>query len=263
MTFLPIVERELRVAAWRRGTYWLRFFAALAVITIALCLLLTAPSSAPAFRIGKVMFGFQSALAFGFCLLAGVFLTADTLSAEKREGTIGLLFLTDLKGVEVVLGKLVASSMQSVYALLAVLPILGLPLLMGGVTPGEFWRMNLALVTTLMFSLVVGMVASSLGRESRETMVMSLVVIVAVAGVLPALGWLEQVTIGRTVVQEYWLLPSPVGAMTGAFDATYRTSKGWTFWALGPDPLTFGRGDGAIFGRIFFGGGVLLFVDEC
>jgi hypothetical protein len=36
---------------------------------------------------------------------------------------------------------------------------------------------------------------------------------------------------GRPLVQEYWLLPSPVGALTGAFDATYGTSKGWMFWA--------------------------------
>ena len=31
MVLLPVVERELRVAARKRGTYWLRFFAALAV----------------------------------------------------------------------------------------------------------------------------------------------------------------------------------------------------------------------------------------
>ena len=29
--------------------------------------------------------------------------TADSLSAEKREGTLGLLFLTDLRGYDVVL----------------------------------------------------------------------------------------------------------------------------------------------------------------
>jgi len=34
MTFLPIVERELRVAARRRGTYWTRWFAAAGMIGI-------------------------------------------------------------------------------------------------------------------------------------------------------------------------------------------------------------------------------------
>lgn len=230
MTFLPIVDRELRVASRRRGTYSLRFWAAIAVIAIGFFLLLTASSSTPSFQIGKLMFRFQSTLAFGFCLLAGVFLTADTLSAEKREGTMGLLFLTDLKGVDVVLGKLVASSMQSVYALLAVLPIFGLPLLAGGVTAGEFWRMNLALLTTLVFSLVVGIVVSSLGRESRQTMAISLAVIVVFTGVLPALGLLEEVAVGRSIARELLLLPSPAGALTGAFDASYQSSQGWAFW---------------------------------
>jgi len=32
MTFLPIVERELRVTARRPGTYWMRFAIACAVI---------------------------------------------------------------------------------------------------------------------------------------------------------------------------------------------------------------------------------------
>ena len=34
MTFLPIVERELRVAARRRGTYWNRALAALSAILV-------------------------------------------------------------------------------------------------------------------------------------------------------------------------------------------------------------------------------------
>ena len=44
-----------------------------------------------------------------YCLLSGVWFTADCLSEEKREGTLGLLFLTDLKGYDVVFGKLVAT----------------------------------------------------------------------------------------------------------------------------------------------------------
>ena len=52
-----------------------------------------------------MLFTVLNAIAFIFCLLAGVFLTADCLSEEKREGTLGLLFLTSLKGYDVVLGK--------------------------------------------------------------------------------------------------------------------------------------------------------------
>src|SRR5256885_5281345 len=61
----------------------------------------------------RALFGF----AFVYCLFIGARLTADCLSEEKREGTLGLLFLTDLKGYDVVFGKLAATSVNSIYAL--------------------------------------------------------------------------------------------------------------------------------------------------
>src|SRR5258708_14490531 len=87
------------------------------------------------------------------CLAAafsdGLFFTADCLSEGKREGTIGFLFLTDLRGYDVVLGKLLATSLRGFYSLLAVLPILAMTLMMGGVTGAQFWKTALALVNAL------------------------------------------------------------------------------------------------------------------
>ena len=37
--------------------------------------------------------------------IAGLVLTADCISQERREGTLGLLFLTDLRGPDVALGN--------------------------------------------------------------------------------------------------------------------------------------------------------------
>src|SRR6266478_4438024 len=126
MTFLPIVERELRSAARKSGTYWLRFFAGLVLVGVFLFNLFT-NSSLPPSSMAKEMFGMMSGLAFVGCLLAGVFQTADCLSSEKREGTLGLLFLTDLRGYDVVLGKLVSGSISSYYGLLSIVPIVALP----------------------------------------------------------------------------------------------------------------------------------------
>ena len=109
MTVLPIVERELRVAARRRFTYWIRVVLALGVMGIGGWVLLAAGSRTPP-RVGAGMFVAMSICAFGYCLLAGLWTTADCLSREKREGTLGLLFLTDLKGYDIVLGKLAATS---------------------------------------------------------------------------------------------------------------------------------------------------------
>src|SRR5438477_8359528 len=154
MTFLPIVDRELRVAARRPATYWTRLvFAIAGAGIVSLALLFAAAAQTGASGIGGWLFYFLSLLALGFSAFAGVFLTADCLSEEKREGTLGLLFLTDLKGYDVVLGKLAVTSLNAFYALLAICPVLALPMLMGGVTFGELGRVMLALVNTLVFSL--------------------------------------------------------------------------------------------------------------
>jgi len=96
MTFLPIVERELRVAARRHGTYSMRLFMALTAIGLGIFLYGANVRTPPA-TLGRMIFQGFSVLALIYCLASGRRLTADCLSAEKREGTLGLLFLTDLR----------------------------------------------------------------------------------------------------------------------------------------------------------------------
>src|SRR5436190_11090789 len=105
MTFLPIVARELRVAARRRGTYWTRLGAALTALALGGWIMLMPGVRSPQ-MLGITLFVALSVVAYIYSLLAGIFTTADCLSEEKREGTLGLLFLTDLKGYDIVLGKL-------------------------------------------------------------------------------------------------------------------------------------------------------------
>src|SRR5262245_7895437 len=126
MTFLPIVARELRVAARRPSTSLLRFSAAIIAVVIWLGLLGGRYSNASPAQTGETLFSALSSVLFILSLSAGVFLTADSLSSEKREGTLGLLFLTDLKGYDVVLGKLVSTSLKSAYAMLGAFPVLAL-----------------------------------------------------------------------------------------------------------------------------------------
>src|SRR5213079_350047 len=135
MTFLPIVERELRQRARWRSTYWVRGIVAFLATSIAgfVLMFMATATSGP---IGHGMMETLAWLAFPFVVLEGLRNTADSLSAEKREGTLGLLFLTDLKGYDVVLGKLAATSLGALYGLLAAVPLLAIPLLMGGVTAG-------------------------------------------------------------------------------------------------------------------------------
>src|SRR4026209_2868780 len=125
MTFLPIVRRELSVAARRWGTFWLRSGVALGVIAAATWIFLISRNESQR-EIGQIIFYVLTGASLAYCLLAGLRSTADCLSEEKREGTFGLLFLTDLKGYDVVVGKMVASSLSGFYGLLAILPVMGI-----------------------------------------------------------------------------------------------------------------------------------------
>src|SRR6266850_7425880 len=133
MTFLPIFARELRVASRRRITYWIRTGAALAVMIIGTWLFLMMQNE-PTQTVAQVLFGVLTSCATLSAFLSGLRDTADCLSGEKREGTLGLLFLTDLRGYDVVIGKMISHSVQAFYGLLAAFPVLALTLLAGGVS---------------------------------------------------------------------------------------------------------------------------------
>lgn len=226
MTFLPLVERELRQATRRASTYWLRFAAVLVATLIGMGLL------SPSFwgvinptETGRNLFLAISTLALGYGLVAGVFVTADCLSEERRDGTLGLLFLSRLSRFDVVVGKLTAKSLNIFYALFAILPVLALSLLFGGVTVDEFWRVVLVLLNTLLFSLAAGMWASSWNHEARNSMAATLlaIAIVTLGPWLPV--WLFGFAIGKTP----FLLGSPGYAAYLVLDGNYVPAAG-EFW---------------------------------
>ena len=232
MIFLPIVERELRVAARRWPTYWLRAGAAFGAITVGTFMYLVNYSDAP-HEIAKVMFGVLSGLGVVYGMFAGVRWTADSFSEEKREGTLGLLFLTDLKGYDVVLGKLAATSLGSFYGLLAIFPVLAIPLLMGGVTHGEFWRMALVLVDTFLFSLTVGIFVSTISMSSRKAMAGTLCLILLVMVILPiSTEWIAAFRRWPRVAEALnW--GCPFYAFRYSFDLEYSADYKKFWWSAG------------------------------
>ena len=128
----------------------------------------------PLHRAGSDMFFAVSGIMIFLCNIAGIYLTADCLSEEKRNGTLGLLFLTNLRGYEVVLGKMSVGTIQAVLGLLAAVPMLVVPVLMGGVDPMLVLRMAVVLFATLFLSLSVGIVCSAIFKSSKVATGMAL-----------------------------------------------------------------------------------------
>ena len=178
MRFLTVAERELRAAARRQGTYVLRWTTAAGFFVVLIWLMWAMGALQYQNRVHDVFVAF-SVMAFFYCLLVGAIRTADCISSERRDGTLGLLFLTNLNSLEIIGGKLCSNALPTVYGLLAIFPMLALPLLMGGVTPAEFGRTMLALLDAILFSLGCGFLATVLGKRQfpAVTLAMGLAVV--------------------------------------------------------------------------------------
>ena len=224
MSFLPVVERELRVGARRRGTYWIRLGVALAAIGLGGWIMMLSFARSTQ-SLGSTLFYALSILAYTYCLVIGLVTTADCLSQEKRDGTLGLLFLTDLKGYDIVLGKLAASSLSAIYGLLAIFPVLAIPLMIGGVTLGEFGRVVLVSVDSLFFSLAVGMMCSALCRDERQALSMTVGLLLVLTFGLPVVGVSLQYRQVQTPLAYLAFVGSPGYACYMAYDATFKTLK--------------------------------------
>ncbi|MCW5557487.1 MAG: ABC transporter permease subunit [Verrucomicrobiae bacterium] len=195
MTLLPVVARELRVASRRRGTYWGRVVAGGIALMLSAWISLV-EKAVTGGRNGQLMFFALAVPALGFAFLAGLLYAADTVSAEKRDGTLGLLFLTDLRGHDVTLGKLTGNSLGAVYGLVTMLPFLALTLLLGGITAGDYGRMTLLLLATLFTSLATGVLASVLASDVRQSVLLAFVLMLGVFFGVPtacgSLSWICQ-----------------------------------------------------------------------
>jgi ABC-type transport system involved in multi-copper enzyme maturation permease subunit len=228
MTFLPVIARELRVAARRKSTRRIRLLTTVAAILVVGVFLLVGPVFRGA-GVGGLLFQIITGYAFGLCALAGVFVTSDCLSEEKRAGTLGLLFLTDLVPRDIVLGKFVARLLNPFLAWLAILPVISLSLLLGGVTAGEFWRVALALLNTLFLSLAIGLAVSAWSHDAQRAAGAVLGILVLLFAVLPvahALAWNR--ALSSVFGAANWF--SPFFSYRRAMDVVYAADPG-KFWA--------------------------------
>ena len=120
---------------------------------------------------------------------------ATAVAHEKDRRTFVLLLMTDLRDVEIILGKLAASLLQVVTLLATATPVFFLCLLLGGISPGQ-------ILDVVGVTAAAGLLGGSLGllvalgrdRTFQSLALTILVLVLALAGVeavgaaLPGLG---------------------------------------------------------------------------
>jgi hypothetical protein len=224
VTFLPILGRELRLRARSRGNYWGRVMVGAAGVFVCASPLIWSMPFVTQGQMGQSALGGLVGAAFLLCC-AACLVTCDTISSERREGTLGLLLLTRVRHIDVLLGKFASTGLTSFLSLLAFLPILMLPLLTGGVTGGEAARKLLALYNTLFLALSVGLWASARGVERFQSVRAALLVLAAIVLLPPLIGWILPPT--------HMEMGSPLTTLVQAGAGSYKTFPSRYWLSLG------------------------------
>src|SRR5437773_2658977 len=228
MNVFPLLEYELRSAVRRSRACRIRLVAGVVAIGVCCWGLLIWSDSMSAAALGHSLLQIFGWTGFIGGALAGLLLTSDCISRERREGRLGLLFLTDLRGRDVAFGKLAAKGIAPFYCLLSMFPCLTVCVMVGGVTAGEVWRLSLVLVNMLFFSLSVTILTSTFCRQQRAAQTGALLAILLSVAALPLLGL--GLTSNRSLWRPWWFIFSPAINCLLAFDPRYRLESGW-FWS--------------------------------
>jgi len=228
--FLPVAQRELIAAAHRRSTYRMRWLGALAGAGVASCFFLWVGGRNPR-ELGAGLVAVLGGGALIFAGLAGLFLTSDAIASERRNGTLGLLFLTPLQPLDVLAGKLVAQGIHAGCAILAIFPLICLAWILGGITGGELFRFLLVLLNVLFVSLSLGLAVSAWSERPGVVVGRTAASLAALVGWAGLIGLSAAAGVGEAAT---WMGAwSPVGALSFAGDGSYRAAGFWGSLGLG------------------------------
>lgn len=184
---LPIAERELRIAARSPRTYRGRLIASVIFCCITGWMFWFSSKIGNVSQIAPQTFAFIAQIALIMCMFSAN-ITADALSSEKRNGTLGLLFLTDLRAFDIIFGKLAALGLISFYSLIGIIPILAMPVLVGGISGESVLRTSLTLLNSLFLALALGLWVSARSWEQKRAMNGSVWIVVLLLWILPGLA---------------------------------------------------------------------------
>jgi ABC-type transport system involved in multi-copper enzyme maturation permease subunit len=194
-----VIARELRAESRRPTNYWLRVLAAGGVIAVFATFVLG--TDVPPAWLGTGLFMVLQRTLLLACWVLVPLMTADCVSRERREGTLGLLFLTPLTPWDVILGKGAVHILRVLTLFLASLPVLGLPFFLGGLN----WQMALSAMAdqagAVLLGIAAGLYASTRGGSAIQVMVLAecySLLLVTIAAMCHAVLGLIFGSIGRT-----------------------------------------------------------------
>lgn len=136
----------------------------------------------------RLFLGVTITQAVVICLVTPL-LTAAVVAVEKEKQTFDLLKLTTRSPASLIAGEILAAMAFILLLLLAALPIVGLVFLFGGVSPGEFLVLYLALLLTGGILSALGVFISVTHDKVSKAVTSAVGALVLLTLVLPALSF--------------------------------------------------------------------------
>jgi ABC-type transport system involved in multi-copper enzyme maturation permease subunit len=240
---MPIARREMLILARSARTYRGRL--ATGIMTLVGGIAFAVIYSQTGLRSAAPFIGVVGYMLSLMCIFTGAQLSADAIAREKREGTLGLLFLTGLPAWQITGGKLIANGVSSFFSIFVTFPLLSLLLIVGGVQPAEVFQLALALMNLLFLSSSIGMFVSTISLEQKRAVGRASLLVVLFWWGFPALARLNSVLGGPPWLSGLLLLcslnssfiPSMLGPGLGVSNTPWLNLLclhllGWTFLGL-------------------------------
>jgi len=207
MVCLPIIERELRVALRKRRPARSRLKVAAAAVggTMLFLLLGTVTGDRDLGRnLDELL-----CLAGLYFVVRAPGLIAGVLAEERRNQTLGLLFLSGLGAGEVFASKFLSAALVAFTDLLALFPMLALPFLIGGVSFEVFLATICSLPALMLFALAVSLLGSVLTQEDGTAVVLAVGLGAGLCVLTPAIYVAQSHFASGGAPSLWWLRLSP------------------------------------------------------
>jgi hypothetical protein len=201
----PIVERELRVAMRKLDVRKLRWNISLVCVGISSLFLLLGIVGGESFV--RSLHPWLFVAAIYYAVVNTLSLAAGMFVQERQEQTLGFLFLAGLTMVEIFLTKIISTFLIATTYLLALVPFMAIPFLVGGISLDVFWASFWCLPNRLVLTLAVSTFASVCCKEESAATTVAQMAAVVLCVLTPAIHWVGAAA--GVKLSNAWLLISP------------------------------------------------------
>ncbi len=234
----PVLLRELRGRLRTPRSYWLLCGALFLVSSISLLIYsaeYATMNGQPTFNGSSGHTVFLSLVITALVVVTAIapIMAAGSISGERERQTFDLIVLTQLRPIDIVLGKTAATFAYCLLFVTALTPFMAITFLIGGVDVGELAMMYIVIMSTALLYTCIGVYWSTRTQTAITATGYALATILGMLLVLPVLvlvlpevlpGWIADST---TTWRQLMLAIHPFATIIFTQDAI-RTSTVWT-----------------------------------